>query len=686
MQAPPADPVGHPILAYELRPRAVPDGIPREPLVDPHAEQAAPGDFASRRAAFLDFVRRSPTPSHLCAVFHELARLEAGGPAHVPLFEAALDYVDARLDCADFVQHGVLRLLLQYGADPRLPRALVERAKRTTLGFKYHPSEPGDDSLCTWTENHQILFAAADLVAAEHFPGEVFPNTGERGRDRLARARRRVLRWLELRFRTGFSEWLSHVYYDEDLVAVLTLADFSRDDEIRRRAAIVADVLLLDLALHHFRGAFAATHGRSYERCQKWNREEGTTDAMKLLFGTGSFARVENQCAVALALSPSYRPPPAILAIAADTECESVTVRQRMGIDLDDLPRFGLDPRRDEDAFELLTLEAYTHPRTIEAFVRLLDRWRWWGNAFFAPFAANRGLLRGLARLRLLPLLARAFEWDLTRNARPAVNLVTVRTPDYQLSSALDWRPGFGGDQQHAWHASLGGDAVCFTTHPGPRAARSPGWWTGSAVLPRVAQVGNVAIALYRIHRRPALHVANRHLFTHAWLPRDRFDEVRDEVREQGGWRFARRGDGYLALFASPGAVWNESPDAGEDRGRELVAHGRETAWICQLGRRATDGSFGEFSARIAAAPLAIRGLSVRYESPSQGRIELGWTGPLRCGGREVPLRGFPRYETPWACAAYPADTLEVRAGGHDLRLDWPSGARELHGSVTLAC
>ena len=27
--------------------------------------------------------------------------------------------------------------------------------------------------------------------------------------------------WLDLRFHTGFSEWLSHVYYDEDLTALL---------------------------------------------------------------------------------------------------------------------------------------------------------------------------------------------------------------------------------------------------------------------------------------------------------------------------------------------------------------------------------------------------------------------------------------------------------------------------------
>lgn len=663
-----ADPIGHPILAYELTLRGpAASDIPSAPITDPHAERAAPGDFETRRAAFLDFVRRSPPPSHLCAVFHEVARLAAGGPAHVPLFEAALDYVDARLDCADFVQHGVLRLLLQFGDDPRLPPALALRAKRTTLGFKYHPSEPGSDSLCTWTENHQILFAAADLIAAERFPDEIFTNTGEIGSQRRERARRRVMRWLEMRFRTGFSEWLSHVYYDEDLVAVLTLVDFSADEEIRRRAAMVADVILLDMALHHFRGAFAATHGRSYERCKKWNREEGSTDAMKLVFGTGSFARVENQCAVSLALSPGYRTPAAVLAIAADTEEPAVTIRQRMGISLDALTRFDLDPRRDEDLFELLSLEAYTHPKTIDSFVRVLGRWQWWSNAFFAPFAANRRLLESLARLRLLPLLARAFEWDLTRNARPEVNIVTYRTPDYQLSSAVDWRPGFGGDQQHAWHASLGGDAVCFTTHPGPRRARSPGWWTGSATLPRVGQIENVLVALYRIHRRPALHVANKKLLTHAWLPRDQFDET----REHGGWRFARRGDGYLALCSGQAAVWNDAADAGEDRSRELVARGREHVWICELGRRARDGPFELFVERIAAARLEIRGLSVRWESPSQGTIDFDWTGPLRCNGREIPLSGFARYDAPWVHAEYPSDRVRIEAGGHVHELVW---------------
>lgn len=677
----PADPLGHPVVAYELPPVGpAPPGIPVEGPVDAHAEFPAAADPDARRAAFLAHVRATPPPAHLAAVFHELARLAAGGPAHVGVFTAALDYVDARLDCADFVLHGVLRLLLQFDADPRVPPALRARAERSLVSFKYGPDELADgrpDSLCTWTENHQILFAAAALLAGERHPDAMFAASGRSGREQAALARRRIDRWLAMRFRTGFSEWLSNFYYDEDLVAVLALVDFAADPALRTRAAMVADLLLLDLALHQFRGVFAATHGRSYERGKKWAAEESTTDTAKLLFGVGRFARIENMSAPCLAISPRYRPPAVLAAIVADVDRAQTILRQRMGIRMDELARWDLDPARDEDAFELLSLEAYLHPRTIDGFVRLLDRFDWWDNSFFAPFRAQRGLLRRLGRWRLLPMLARAFEWDVTRNLRPEVHVLTVRTPDYQLSSALDWRPGMGGDQQHPWQATLGPDAVCFTTHPGPRRARSPGWWTGSATLPRVGQVGNVAIAIYRIRRRPALYVANRHRFTHAWLPRDRFDEVREEA----GWVFARRGDGYLALRSQQPTRWNDAPDAGEDRGRELRAEGADNIWICELGRRVDDGPFEQFLDRIARASLAFGRGRVRYRSPSRGWITFGWRGRLRHEGLAVPLRGFPRYETPWGSAAFPMEALTLRCGDAGLQLDWARGERAEGGS-----
>ena len=72
------------------------------------------------------------------AAQRELVRLEVGGPVHRTLFEAALDFIDRRLDCADFVLHGVLRLLYQFGDDPRLPAELLDRARASGLPAACH--------------------------------------------------------------------------------------------------------------------------------------------------------------------------------------------------------------------------------------------------------------------------------------------------------------------------------------------------------------------------------------------------------------------------------------------------------------------------------------------------------------------------------------------------------------------
>jgi hypothetical protein len=660
-----------PGATYVLAPGgAAPPGYPCAPVPNAYAESPFTASFAGRRAAFLDHVARNPAPAHLSGVFHEVARLMAGGVPHAGVIAAALAHIEARRDCADFVLHAILRLLLQFPDDPRVPASLWARMRAAVLGFKYWPDEPGRDSLCTWTENHQILFASAAWLAGSIFPDTRFENDGRTGREKRERFLPRIRRWLELRFRTGFSEWLSHVYYDEDMVALLSIVDFAGDEELARRAAMVLDLLLLELALHSHRGVFGSTHGRSYERCKKWARQESTTDLAKLVYGTGSFASVECMAAACLALSPSYRVPAALEAVARESASARGSVRQRMGIRIEEAERFGFDLRELEDGMALLAMEAYTHPRTFALFVDLLDAYHWWENEFFRPFWRGRKLLRRLRGLGLLPWLARALEWDLTRNLRPEVDVVTYRDPDFMLSSAPDWRPGFGGDQQHLWQATLGPDAVCFTTHPGPQAARSPGWWTGSATLPRVAQSENVAIVLYRIRRLPALYVPNRNFFTHAWLPRDRFDEV----RESRGWVFARRGDGYLALRSQRPARWSSEP--GEDRGRALQADGAENVWVCELGSRARNGSFGQFCERVAGARIEDGRLSIAYESPSQGRLEFGWTGPLRRNGRPVPQHGFPRYESPWVQAAYPSDEIEVRAGAETLTLRWRGAER----------
>ncbi len=666
----------HASPGYRIRPAAPPPpGYPAEVRPDDFAAEPDEMTFEQRRTAFLAHCLANPAAENTKSVWHELARLAAGGAVHEGALHATLDFIDARHDCADFALHGVLRLLYQFGGHPGLSPALLDRCRRTVLDFKYWPNEPGVDSLCTWTENHHILYASAAYLAGQLAPDAIFTNSGHTGAEKMALNRPRILRWLDLRFRTGFSEWLSNVYYDEDLAALLSLVDFCRDAEIAARAAMVLDLLLLDLALNSYRGVFGSSHGRSYENSKKWAGNEGTTDTAKLLFGMGQYSGFDNMSAVAFALSPAYRVPPGIAAIARDTTRPVMENRQRMGIRLAEAERWGLGFDSFEDGMVYLTLEAYLHPRTVNLVMRMFDAFRWWDNAFFAPFKPYRKLLALLRRTHTLPLLARLFEWDLCRNTREEVNIQTYRTPDVMLSCAQDYRPGYGGDQQSIWQATLGPDAVCFTTHPARLIGPSPNYWTGSGVLPRAAQCGRVVIAIYRSHRKPALYVRGRLAFTHAWLPRDRFDTV----VERGGWVFAVKGDGYLALYSQRPCRWQDEP--GEDQGRELIAEGASNIWICEVGRRADDGGAddGEFEGfvdRICQATVQTSGLNLTYDSPSEGRLEFGWHGPLRRNGQIVPLHDYPRYENPYVTADFPAERITVRAVGHVLTLDWLTATR----------
>jgi hypothetical protein len=666
---------------YQIRASSpAPASYPVDPEPDSFSDQPFLLDYESRRAAFLGHILKNPAPANTKPAWHELARLAAGGTPHEGIFHAALDFIDARKDCSDFVLHGILRLLESRELDAYHPLSdsLFARAKRTVLNFKYFPNEPGVDSLCTWTENHYILYTSAAYLAGGLYPDEIFSNSGETGRQKVDLNRKRILRWLDLRFHSGFSEWLSHVYYDEDLTALLALYDFAADDEIRRKSEMVLDLLVFDMALNSFKGVFGSTHGRAYENTKKWASNEGTTDTSKLLFGMGIFSGFDNMSAIAFALS-DYRMPKVIESLASDGHLEN---RQRMGIKLSEMEKWGLHPDNFEDGMLYLTLEAYLHPKTIANTIHMFDTCNWWDNSFLSDFKSYRRLLKMLGAVGVLPLLAHFLERDVCRNTREEVNIYTYKTPDYMLSTAQDYRKGYGGDQQHIWQTTLGADAVCFTTHPARIEGVTPNYWAGNGLLPRAAQYKNVAIIIYNIVKIPALYVPIKHFFTHAWLPKDKFDEV----VEKNDWIFARKGEGYLALRSQNPYVWGtyrtptgDPIDCQKIVGSEteIITNGAQNIWICQMGRKAEDGGFPEFMEKISATGVIFRGLDVEYRSPGNGVVRFGWEGGFSMNGVEIQLHDYPRYENPFSRTEFNSDGIRIASGEHELTLNWNTEKRE---------
>lgn len=639
-----------------------PPGYPESPVVDTYCDTPFAATYGERRRLFLDHCVRNPAGTHIKGYYYELARLHANsGPIHVDLLEGALDYIDDRYDCADFVLLGMMRIQYQLYSSALLPESFKSRLEQTILNFKYHPEEPGIDSMCYWTENHQIMFAANAYLAGQIFPDKIFTNSKQTGKEKEVRSRQRILKWLEMRFLTGFSEWLSHVYYDEDITALLNLVDFCDDSEIRTLSAMVLDLIFLDMALNSRQGVFGCSHGRSYAEEKRDALVEATIDTQKLAFGTGIFSGKDNMGAVTLALSEKYQLPQVIYDIAHDNR--TLENRQRMGIKIEEAQKWGLSYDDMESGMAFLSFEAYTHPKTISLVMKLFDQFRWWQNQFFKDFLKYRTLIQFLRKTGLLPIMVRLVERDLTRNAREEVNLMTYKTPDYLVSSAQDYRKGYGGDQQHIWQATLGPTAVCFTTHPGHRENTSGGYWVGSGSLPRVAQYKNVVIACYRASKMPGIYMTNQLFFTHAWFPRDQFDEI----REDNDWIFGRKDDGYIAIKSRNKSYWASD---GDDKGKEIIANGAENIWICELGRKADFGSFDSFIEKVGSAQLSFAGKAVVFQSPSQGNLKFGWTEPLAVDGKTVSLKDYPRYHNPYCQADFAANEILIEQGRHQLLLD----------------
>ncbi len=208
------------------------------------------------------------------------------------------------------------------------------------------------------------------------------------------------------------------------------------------------------------------------------------------------------------------------------------------------------------------------------------------------------------------------------------MNTYSYKTPDAHLASVRNFNKGLVGVQQHVWQATLDADALLWGTHPGPRAGdHAMTYWTGGSSLPRVDQHESVLLALYNptVQGHLGLLFLN---FTHAFFPTERFDAV----EQQGGWIFANKGEGYLGVWAPDLALLDEA--GNEWSGQELRSPGVQSAWIVEIGRAATDGSFADFQRTLLSHTVELRTTPPVVDGPS---------GIVTCLAQHPEcLEGFP--------------------------------------------
>jgi hypothetical protein len=633
-------------------------------------------------------------------------------------FTASWEKLDGYQDTADFDLLYLMNLRLGYAE--LLAPEVVAAIDQRILEFKYWYTDatPGVlDHRWYWSENHRIIFHTLELLAGELFADRVFAVPAEdgtplTGADHVRRASSMIDAWIGEKAAYGFSEWHSDVYYQKDLTPLLTLAEHADDAELASRATAVLDLLLFDLALHQVDGNVGVTHGRSYAKDKLRATDQDTFGAVQVLFGTAaSPASPDDAGAVLFARAQRYRMPAVLAEVAATSE--PVQDCEHMGVEIDPHEPVVDDPQRADglsytDASMVpfwWERSALTPWQTVALTMDTADRYGLWDTELFSQFKVVQDVTggdRGVARD-----LAAQFAPTINIGLLGAVDTCTWRAGGVMLSSAIDYRPGELGHQYHAWQATLGEDAVVFTTSPGNEPRPGERWpdgdlyWNGG-LQPRSLQVGPAAVHVYRpsyARPGPGLLEAFDYLpLTHAYLPIERFDEVRTE----GGWTFARSGERYVGLWSWRPTTWRDhtgdgTPTGGLTEPFDLVAEGgADNVWAVEVGHRGdegdrgTDGRYEDFEAfveaLVAATPEVGQGpataddlpgeLDVRFDSPGAGRLEVGAQGELRVAGDPWRPSADLRFDNPFVQADVGDTSYRIGAGARVLNIDLLTGKR----------
>lgn len=224
-----------------------------------------------------------------------------------------------------------------------------------------------------WSENHYIMFASSEFLAGQLWAADEFQPAKEfldpdsksgilSGRDRMARGKARVLKWLNNRLQFGWMEFNSSGYYREHLWALLNLADFSLDKEVRDKATLAIDLMLFDVARFLHKGTMGAAGGRSQFKSKSSGWDNALCDVVEIVFGSrGIFSDGDGQIGSSLATS-MYQVPDVLLEIGCRPPQAPFVDRTRVSVSFEEAPKYGIGYSRASDQKDSL-MQGYAAKR-----------------------------------------------------------------------------------------------------------------------------------------------------------------------------------------------------------------------------------------------------------------------------------------------------------------------------------
>ena len=315
--------------------------------------------------------------------------------------KGAIERIDVREDCADFTACGLIRFYLEN--EHRLAEVNKEEIKRCLTNFKYWMDQYDGrkDSMCHWSENHQILFATTEYLVGMEWPDAEFAD-GKSGAVHADMARERIKAWTEQRFYYGFNEYYSNNYYPEDIAPMANFIQFAspEDEEIVNRVKIAMDLIWIDIATQSYKYvdedgntqyAFVSASGRMYMD-NKSSDDTGNRlrPYINMVLGNGDdwktnsnrfFVCFRRMYETKVNGEPIYEVPEAVKAIF-DDPAEVQIVKSSNGVTIEELAEYGLIGQRVDQIMMQMGMEAFSNSLVIDNSIKYLNDNKLFNNEF----------------------------------------------------------------------------------------------------------------------------------------------------------------------------------------------------------------------------------------------------------------------------------------------------------------
>ena len=635
--------------------------------------------------------------------------------------EGAIERIDIREDCADFTACGLIRFYLEN--EHRLADENKQEIKNCLTGFKYWMDQYDGrkDSMCHWSENHQILFATTEYLAGCEWPDATFAD-GKSGEEHVAMAKERIEAWMYQRYYYGFNEYYSNNYYPEDIAPMANFIQFARDEDadMVSHMTMIMDIIWIDIATQSYKYvdesgktqyAFVSASGRMYMD-NKSSDDTGNRlrPYIDLVLGNGEdyktnsnrfFVCFRRMYEARVNGEPVYELPEVIKQIFNDSASKQI-IKSSNGITITELEEDGFIGQDVDQIMMQMGMEAFSNKEVIDNSITYLRRNKLFNNEFLNDFKLVN--IWPLTLTKTLGGLSGLLNPSTNGKAIQRANVYTYQTPYYSMSTAQEHFAGDYADQHQINVSTLGSDLSVYTAQPKRNSTRGQ-YWEGYGRLPYSVQDENVNVSIYTIPDKKGMLEPHIVEYTHAYFPVGLFDEVNTDYLNEG-YIFGCKGNAYIMLHALADgegklAFKNDMPgvsaeqiandlskikdsvreliEASDDQRYDLIFEGGEThAWITELGSVADNGSFESFIADMLDNEYSFDGTTVTYTTGDKS-FDVKYDEYFKLNG-EVVDTNYARYENDYVVNGITerkAEVIELSFNGKTLLLNYKEGIRE---------